>query len=158
LPVAERDARLQSLLATERQRGFDLHRAPLLKVTLVEMATGSYRLVLTFHHIILDGWSLQHVVRQFSAAYQELCSGRPTGLTRSRPFGDYIRWLQQQDLDAARRYWSNALVGVDGSCRLPADPVPTTGGPAFFEHETELSAEDTRLLREYAASERITLN
>jgi amino acid adenylation domain-containing protein len=152
----ERTAAIEALLADDRRYGFDLQRAPLLRVTLIHLSDSSYRLVLSFHHIILDGWSLQLLVGQFSKVYAALCAGVTPSFPKSRPYSDHIRWLQRQDLSGAQNYWRRVLAGFEGSCRLV--PNGLAGASDFAEHSLELSAELSTRLRKFAASQKLTLN
>jgi amino acid adenylation domain-containing protein len=155
---ARSDPAIEALLADDRQRGFDLQRAPLFRVTLIQLSASSYRLVLTFHHIILDGWSLQLVVAQFSEAYAALCTGRTPNLLKTRPYSDHIRWLQKQDLNAARSYWRRALAGLDGSCSLLPGNAAAVPVSDYAEQSLQLSAEASDALRQFAAAHKLTLN
>jgi amino acid adenylation domain-containing protein len=152
----KRDGVIEALLADDRRHGFDLQRAPLLRVTLVQLSGYSYRLVLSFHHIILDGWSLQLLVGQFSEAYAALGVGRTPSIPKSRPYSDHIRWLQKQDLAAAQNYWRRVLTGFEGSCRVVPDSLARASD--FDEHSFELTAESSARLRMFAASQKLTLN
>jgi amino acid adenylation domain-containing protein len=157
--IGDREAQIESLLDLDRQRAFDIQRAPLLRVTLIRLSSASYRLLFSFHHLILDGWSLQHVFREFSQTYEALCLNKsPIDSAVNRPYSDYIRWLQRQDLDAARRYWREALSGVDRNCRLNFDAELQTGVEAYSEYEIELPEAPTRRLREYGARHALTMN
>src|SRR5215207_7036910 len=51
-------ARMAALVEDDRRAAFNLSRAPLVRITLVRAGAADYRLVFSFHHIILDGWSL----------------------------------------------------------------------------------------------------
>lgn len=153
-----REAEIDELLAADRQRGFDMQRAPLLRITHLRSGNTSRGLLFSFHHLILDGWSLQMIFRQFSEAYEALCLGRRPEMPQSRPYSDYIRWLQKQDLNAARDYWRKAFAGIDQICRLPSDAGDEVNADAFTEQAVELSEEATTQLREYAARHKLTMN
>ena len=96
-PAIRREEVFQEKLASDRARSFALDRAPLMRVALARMGTTSYRMVMSFHHIILDGWSLQAVFGQFSEAYARLIAGESPSLKRTRPYRAFIEWLQAQD-------------------------------------------------------------
>src|SRR5207253_382054 len=78
LPIAHLDwrdlsdgaqrARLDELLRTERQRGFVLTRAPLMRLTVIQLAAGAWQVVWTYHHLVLDGWSTSLVLQHMAAA------------------------------------------------------------------------------------------
>ena len=154
----DQETQTAALLAADRERGFDIQRAPLLRVLLIRLSSTSYQMLFSFHHLILDGWSLQHVFREFSAAYEALCLNKPAPPSEARPYADYIRWLQKQDLDAAREYWREALSSIDRSCRANLTDESQTGVEAYAEYETELPVASMQRLRDYGTRHTLTLN
>ena len=154
----DRDQAVQSVVDADRARGFDLQRAPLLRVTLIRIAPNSYRMLLSFHHIILDGWSLQTVTAQFSECYLAACLGKPPAVPRTPPFGQHIRWLQKQDLGAAQNYWRRVFSGLQAGTCLTSGKMTVTAAQSAAEYATELSAGHTARLRELTSSRRLTLN
>ena len=66
---AEKEARFEALLRSDRERGFDVAVAPLNRVTLVRLADEEHRLVWSTHHLYVDGWSWPLVFRDVGAAY-----------------------------------------------------------------------------------------
>lgn len=155
---SDREEQVQAALAADRQRGFDLHRAPLFRVTLIRTAPNSYQMLLSFHHIILDGWSLQIVASQFSEQYLAACLGKPCPTVRTRPFGEHIRWLQKQDLGVAESYWRGAFNGLEAGTYLVSPKTMASAAHMAAEYAIELPAGETGRLREFAAALRLTLN
>ncbi|MEO0408900.1 MAG: condensation domain-containing protein, partial [Cyanobacteria bacterium P01_A01_bin.135] len=88
---------LADWLAGDRRRGFDLSAAPLMRVTAFKLATDTHRIIWTYHHLLLDGWSVPLLLRELLVAYQAFEQGRSPALASPRPYRDYIAWLKQQD-------------------------------------------------------------
>ncbi|MEU9206051.1 amino acid adenylation domain-containing protein, partial [Streptomyces sp. NPDC048332] len=154
----ERRAACEALLDEDRWTRFDLSRPPLVRLTLVRLAQDRWVLVLTNHHIILDGWSLPLVVRDVLALYATEPAGQDaTGLPEVRPYRDYLGWLAVQDHDQAVKAWSAALTGVDEPTRL-AVPVPGATPAAQQRVEFSLSEETTALLAHTARTVGVTPN
>ena len=61
LSAEEQAARLREYLRSERERGFELSSVPLLRLALLQLTDDSHQFVLSFHHLLMDGWSLQLV-------------------------------------------------------------------------------------------------
>ena len=103
---------LDDLLAIDRRRGFDLAEPPLLRLTLIQVADDISFLLLTHHHLLLDGWSLSIVFQEALHTYRTLCTerGKPQFKSR-RPYRDYIAWLRHQNLTEAEAYWRHYLQG-----------------------------------------------
>ncbi|MGW5699134.1 condensation domain-containing protein, partial [Streptomyces asiaticus] len=108
----ERAAAADRVLEADRRRRFDLGKPPLMRFTLLRLGAGRHRFVLTNHHILLDGWSRPMLLRELLALYAS--RGDDSGLPRVRPFRDYLRWLADQDRDAAVAAWREAVAGLDG--------------------------------------------
>ncbi|RKS05962.1 non-ribosomal peptide synthase protein (TIGR01720 family)/amino acid adenylation domain-containing protein [Nocardiopsis sp. Huas11] len=106
----------------ERDRPFDVAAAPLLRLHLLRGPVT--RLVLTCHHLILDGWSLALLLRELLALYAG-ADLAPAPDHRAHP-----TWLAARDAPAARRAWERALDGAAPTLIAPVDatapPVRTT--------------------------------
>ncbi|WP_328345347.1 amino acid adenylation domain-containing protein [Streptomyces violaceus] len=160
-----REAAADRLLAEERDRGFDLSRPPLLRFTLLRLADGEHLFTLTYHHILLDGWSVPVLVRELLTLYAH--RGDPAQLPKLRPYRDYLVWLAERDQDATRAAWAPVLAGLEGPTRLSTAtrsgqdrPVARAGRPpqAPAHLTTDLSERLTRELRACAAAHGITLS
>src|SRR5439155_24829830 len=97
------------------------------RLTLVQLAEGAYQFILSFHHLLFDGWSFAILLKEVFAYYEAFYQSQDLRLERSRPYGDYIAWLQRQDLSKAEMFWRQALKGFMaptplGVGRAPMDP------------------------------------
>ncbi|MGA6168322.1 non-ribosomal peptide synthase/polyketide synthase [Amycolatopsis magusensis] len=120
----ERAERLRRLLAEDREHGLDLAVAPLMRVVLARVSDTGVQVLWTFHHVLLDGWSVFQVLSDVRAAYAgQALPVRP-------PFRDYLAWLAEQDQAEAERFWRAALAGIEGPTPVPADRVPAAGHAA----------------------------
>ncbi|WP_159064285.1 non-ribosomal peptide synthetase, partial [Streptomyces canus] len=154
LPEAERAEAGAELIAAERATRFDVARPPLLRFTLLRLAADRHRLVLTNHHLLLDGWSLPVLMGDLFALYD--ASGDDSALPRVRPYRDYLKWLEKQDRDAARTAWRDTFADlVEPTLVAPdADRAAVAGA----EVRAALSQEDTSALTEIARGRGVTLN
>jgi amino acid adenylation domain-containing protein/non-ribosomal peptide synthase protein (TIGR01720 family) len=109
--AADQEAEYRRLLADDRERRFDTGRPPLIRVLLIKLGADRHRLVLTNHHILLDGWSMPLVAQELFAHYA--AGGRHAGLPPATPFRDHLAWLGRQDRAAAQAAWNAALEGVE---------------------------------------------
>lgn len=83
------DIRLQQLLDDEAEHDFDLANGPLGKVTLVKVAAVRHQLILTFHHIVCDGWSLGIMMQDLSKMYSALVTGQQYEAAPAISYADY---------------------------------------------------------------------
>ncbi|QFU93019.1 Linear gramicidin synthase subunit B [Amycolatopsis sp. YIM 10] len=152
--------RLSALLGKQREDGFELNRAPLVRVGLFRLGDEAWQVVWNFHHLILDGWSSAGVLRELFEIYVPLCDGREPELHDVRQYHDYIEWLQRQDLEAAERYWRGLLAGVSEPTSLGVDR-PSEGDRRdedYDRREIVLPAELGARLEEVARRRRLTVN
>ncbi|MBK4215980.1 hypothetical protein JJJ17_08595 [Paracoccus caeni] len=151
LPPEAQQEHLTGWLAKDRAAGFDLSRAPLLRVNRFRLGNLRHHLVITFHHIALDGWSIPVLLREWVA----LLAGQT--LPAAAPFRDLIAWVGAQDRDAARTFWRDELAGLPAPRDL-ALPAPTAA-PTTRRSDLSrtLPEAETRALTETARQNRVTL-
>ncbi|MFG3008752.1 amino acid adenylation domain-containing protein [Streptomyces calvus] len=132
------DAReLAEVLAEDRARGFDVRRPPLIRFGLVRVGPEgrSWRLVITNHHLVLDGWSMPVLAGELLEIYR--AGGRADALPPVTPFRDFLGWLAGQDGDEARRVWAQSLAGAEATLVAPHASGPGT----MRDHEVVLPTE-----------------
>jgi amino acid adenylation domain-containing protein/non-ribosomal peptide synthase protein (TIGR01720 family) len=158
--VAQQE-KVTSFLRDDRDKNFELSQAPLLRLGLFRLADDHYYFVWTFHHLLLDGWSLPRVVNELQVFYGAFSRGETVTLPYPRPYRDFIAWLKNQDSARAESYWRNVLKGFRSATILGLDrPDPsrvTERGAGDFT-ELRLSKETTDRLQAVARSNRLTLS
>ncbi|CCK30252.1 amino acid adenylation domain protein [Streptomyces davaonensis JCM 4913] len=142
-------------LAADRARRFDLAAPPLVRAALLRLARDRHRLMLTVHHILLDGWSTPVLVRELLALYD--ADGDPLALPPAPPYRDYLAWVARQDGAAARAAWRAELAGVDEPTRI-APPAAEPAPRVPRRRTADLDEDLTRALTELARSRGLTLN
>ncbi|MFJ6088498.1 amino acid adenylation domain-containing protein, partial [Streptomyces sp. NPDC092369] len=155
LPANEAEAEADRLADAESAQRFDLTRAPLLRLLLIRLAENRHRLVVTSHHIVLDGWSTPIVLNEVAAVYA--AQGDASGLQRTQSYGEYLAWLARQDRTAAREAWRAELAGVEEST-LVAPAVPGKVSVTPKQTSVDLSREATRGLAALARAHGLTVN
>lgn len=150
---------LESYLERDRARGFDLDVAPLMRVALMRLDDRRHRLIWSFHHLILDGWSQRVFLHEVLRAYEAFVRGHdPTPAPTAPSFGSYVSWRQSQDHDAASHYWREKLEGLEATTRLNMPRPPAGEHLGHGEVPFALSKRVTQALEALARSERVTLN
>ncbi|MEU9886264.1 amino acid adenylation domain-containing protein [Sphaerisporangium sp. NPDC051011] len=137
--AAGRDARAEAIAAEERARRFDLTHPPLLRCALIRLTPGRARLLLTFHHIVADGWSLPILHRELMAFYDpadhEYADPRPTDHERTdRPFTHHERAEFGEEHKTITNFATGANVsnsgGVEGASGGAGENVRAGRGSA----------------------------
>ncbi|MGI5378895.1 amino acid adenylation domain-containing protein [Streptomyces sp. CA-251387] len=155
LPEPEARAAAERLAERERAERFDLATAPLLRVLLVRLAEHRHRLVITSHHILMDGWSAPVLIGELAALYAN--GGDASLLPRTTSYRDYLLWLGKQDKEAARTAWREELAGADEPTLVA--PVAPDRRPVFPDHvDRDLPDALAGALTELARTRELTVN
>ncbi len=157
---AQQQQQLEHLLGTDREDGFDLSRPPLMRLICIELESGNLQFIWSFHHLLLDGWSVQLLLKEVAAFYGGFSQGRSLELERSRPYGDYIGWLQEQDLREAEIFWRRTFDGFTAPAQLFTTAVrkPDPRENQYDELEVSFPAHLMTALNEVARSNQLTVN
>ena len=162
LPEERREAEALRLATEEARRPFDLQRGPLLRVGLLQLSEQDQVLLVTMHHIISDGWSMEVFFRELAACYEARFHGRESRLAELPvQYADYAvwqrEWLQGEELERQLQYWKKQLAGME-VLRLPTD----NARPAFSTYEgsrefLHIDEATTAALKQLSQQENTTL-
>lgn len=160
LSAPEQEREFRAFMRADRQRGLPLDQAPLMRLTLIRRNETDYTMVKSHHHLILDGWSGPLVFGEVQQMYRAWREGRQLVLPPVRPFHDYIRCLQRQDLTQAETFWRQHLAGFGVPTPLPAAmaPLPGMQRKQFCRQHLTLPPELAVSIRGLAQQLRITTN
>ena len=160
LPASEREAATERIATEEARYVFTLSRAPLFRARLLRLGAEDHCLLLTFHHIVADGWSIGVLVKEVAALYAARLKGEPSPLPPLViQYSDFSEWQFARLQGAVRErdlaYWKNRLRTGQPILELPVDrPRPatrtSTGQHVWFELPENL-AEGVRTLCEREA-------
>jgi amino acid adenylation domain-containing protein len=157
----EQERRRDQFLKEDCDRGFDLATAPLIRVAVLQTEDKGFWIVISNHHIILDGWSMSVVRAEVSQLYRQSVHAEKTSLKQVPQFGSYLGWLVQQDPQAAEKFWRNELEGFAAPNSLPVDKGAGQTGAvvdSFAEKTLSLPVELTSAIRACAKREHLTLS
>lgn len=131
---------------------FDLTQTPLFRFALIRERTDNHLLVMTIHHLLVDGLSFAALIAEIAALYAAQRTGQPAALRPALPFGEYVQWLAQQAAEpafqTAEQYWLTQFAAPPPALDLPTDHVY----PALQSYN---GAQVTRVLDQYDALKRL---
>lgn len=142
LPPDERAAAARRVVQERGGLRFDLGTGPLARFDLVRLDDGEHRLLVNFHHIVCDGWSLAVFRRELAELYTAFAAGRPSPLPElTLQYADFAAWQTQQmsglALEGHLEHWRRTLHGAPVLLELPTDrarpPVQTQRGGRHLE-------------------------
>lgn len=103
----EQEEIIESIKESDRNRGFDLSKDILIRGHLIQITQEKWSFIFTFHHIVMDGWSLVPLIKDLFNLYEK--PEVPTEQENVHPYSNYIRWLETQDSQKTSKYWRNYL-------------------------------------------------
>jgi amino acid adenylation domain-containing protein len=135
--LEQQETEIQRLSLEIAQTVFDLGTAPLLTAKLLKLHPEKSILLLTLHHLVGDGFSINFLVKGLSAIYQSFCASEVANLSEiPLQYSDFVYWqrqyLQGEVLEQHLAYWRQKLSGDLPVLQLPTDrsrpPVQTFKG------------------------------
>jgi thioesterase domain-containing protein/non-ribosomal peptide synthetase component F len=156
------EAKLWEAIRAEASAPFDLATGPLLRARLFRLAPGEHVLMLTTHHIIVDGFSQNVIQRDLWTIYEAISSGQAPPLTQlAIQYGDFAHWQEEWlKSDAASEeleFWKTQLKPPLPVLNFPTDRPPKNRPASRGAMETLLLPADlTQSLKELGHSEGAT--
>ncbi|MGB3292551.1 MAG: amino acid adenylation domain-containing protein [Phormidesmis sp.] len=146
LSEAEQAMAVQQRAEQSHQTAFDLATGPLLRLSLLQLKDTRQVLLLTMHHIISDGWSMEIMLREVAALYTAFSQGQPSPLPALPvQYADFAHWQQLTGplLETQLNYWRQQLTDAPPVLDLPTDrPRPAL---QTFHGQTERFQLDSNL-------------
>jgi hypothetical protein len=163
LPCEKWDAFIQSQVTAEAAQAFDLGKAPLFRVRLLQLAPEETVLIFVVHHIIADLWSLNIIFRELRHFYKSIVEGEQSTLPDlAIQYADYVMWQRHPQVQAKMHeqltYWKTHLKKEVKPLLLPYRLSATisqsyAGSCQLFQ----LSREQTEMLRKLSQETGVTL-
>ncbi|MDP4143547.1 MAG: amino acid adenylation domain-containing protein [Bacillota bacterium] len=114
----ERVLFLDEFKEKDKEKGFDISKDLLMRVSIIRLGVNDYQVVWSHHHIIMDGWCLGVVLKDFISIYRTIKYGDELKLAKGYQYVDYINWLVKQDKNYAEQYWKSYLEDYDNDISL----------------------------------------
>ncbi len=126
VPEDKREALAIAFVEREARKPFDLATGPMFRTRLVRLSDTDHILLLTMHHVMMDGWSSGILFSELEVLYDAFSQGRHSPLAPpALRYGDYAAWqrqrLQGPLLEQLNAYWKQKLTGSPAVLRLPFD-------------------------------------
>ncbi|OMF65502.1 non-ribosomal peptide synthetase, partial [Paenibacillus peoriae] len=155
---AAQEQYIEEFARRDQQKGFDLAKDTLMRVSIFRTSDDSYHFVWSFHHIIMDGWCLSLVTNEVFGGYTTLTEGKPPQFPVVTPYSRYIEWLEEQNRQEAAEYWSSYLQGHEETTVLPQAKTGKAKGYEAEYLEFDLGIDLTAELQKLAKQEQVTIN
>ncbi|MDB4950669.1 MAG: tycC1, partial [Gemmatimonadetes bacterium] len=163
LSVEDREAEVRRLMREDAATPFDLSAGPLFRARLARVGDTDHVLLLGMHHVVVDGWSMDVLLREVSALYEAYRQGGESPLPElSVQYADHAVWQRENlgggSLDGAVSWWRDRLAGAPEVMDLPTDrPRPAVQRYRGAREAIELPRELMERLQAVARAEGATL-
>ncbi len=157
VPPAEIESKFENLLIEDRKKGFNLSKAPLIRIKLIKIKDNEFKFIWSHHHVLIDGWSLPILLKEVFTHYEMLNKGMDAQLPPKRPYKDYIKWLKTKNKDEAKNFWTGYLKGFQTPTKLHYDNTGVQTGE-YKKEKLTLSEELSVKLINFVKERKITLS
>lgn len=117
--TSDQNALILTFLNEDRERGFDLANPPLTRFALFRTSATQWTFVWSYHHLLMDGWSMGLVLEEVLSHYRALVASKPYQYRQRAPFRNFVAHASQQTNDDSKAYWRKALAGFNAPLVLP---------------------------------------
>ncbi len=162
LDETARNRAYRTFLDLDARNAFDMHKAPLIRWTLLKLDKAHHALVMTAHHIVCDGWSTNVILEELAALYSAQAKAEPVKLPEAHRFTDYARTRETAatsiDGRSTEAYWLALYKDKPQPIDLPTDrPRGSARSFAGATARHQMPAEFASLCRKFAAGEKSSL-
>ncbi|MGD9732944.1 MAG: condensation domain-containing protein, partial [Desulfamplus sp.] len=119
LTPEEQDERIEAFRSEDRKTPFDLTKDLLIRINLFKRKDNLHTLVWSFHHIIMDGWSVSVLYEELAVIYTALLQDKKYNLPEPIQFNSYIKWLKGRNNKDTQEFWQHYLDGYSKMTTLP---------------------------------------
>ncbi|MCH5586726.1 amino acid adenylation domain-containing protein, partial [Shimazuella sp. AN120528] len=149
---------IEEYVKLDREQGFDVQDGPLSRVYLIRLAKDVFQVIWSYHHLLIDGWSMPLLLNELMSIYEAMLKNEPILLPTSRPFADYMKWIAEQDREEAKEYWQKQLEGYDSPVQLSVLDIKKDTQRESGELSTSLSEQQTVELIDFCRDHHLTLH
>ncbi|MCP4180515.1 MAG: amino acid adenylation domain-containing protein [bacterium] len=159
IDISEKVKSLDEIKRYDRKRTFNLRTDPLFRIKLIKRGESQYTLLISFHHIILDGWSLSLIISEFLEDYEKISNNDEISMVRSHKYSEYISMLNNRDKDIELEYWKIYLEGYEELTCIPEDSmIDYKGDQHQLNYSFSITEGQTDSLKTFADETGVTFN
>lgn len=152
--LEEQEQLIQNYILADRKKGFELSQKSLLRLALFQTDIAQFRLVVSDHHITMDGWSQAILLQDLKRLYRKEIRS-----IKVKPYSPYIAWLNEQSANESEAFWKDYLAGYEETVAIPK--LKTTTSTLDMDAQVELlqlSKAQTNALEQLAKDKQVSLN
>lgn len=152
---SEKPRLLENLKEEDLNKKIDISEET-FRITLVKLSEDLFEMIVSNHHIILDGWSNAIILQEFIDVYQRLVENKEIDIKKKRKFKDYVKWIQNKDKNEQAKYWTRYLEGFDIKTSLPINSSLKKGNREIKSSSFTFNPKLMDAIKEFAFSHHLT--
>ena len=160
-PDGQQRTFFETFLEEDRERGFLFDGELPYRVKVIQFKKNLFRMVWTFHHVLLDGRTHIALIKELLAIYDARLDLVGLDLESPARYRDYLDWLQLSDFSSSRDFWRSALNGAERiNTELKSRPRRRifASDSKLIDIEIELSGVTTSEMSKTASRYGVTVN
>ena len=159
--------KLEILIQADVKRGFDLEKDTLMRVNIVTMGNDITYMIITNHHICMDGWCTSFLLHDMLDYYERLSEGEPVHslaqeMERDRgtvaPYRDFVEYIREQDEKEGLNYWEELLRGYEETAVVVPYETPMIQEQSSGIAEIKLEEPASEKVKDFAKNCGVTLS
>jgi fengycin family lipopeptide synthetase D len=151
------DQIIQTLIAEDKIAYFNLQKDPLMRLKVFRSKSESYVVLLSWHHLIIDGWSLGIVIDDLVRNYKQLLGNPDHEPSVAKGFGSFLQYLKTRDTERDGAFWTNYLNTFSEPTRL-LDTVEHYQQGERKKITIDFNAEELGKIKSFCSKHNFTLN
>ncbi|WP_038296370.1 hybrid non-ribosomal peptide synthetase/type I polyketide synthase [[Scytonema hofmanni] UTEX B 1581] len=158
----EQEQCLQDWLIQRSQKPLNLTTDPLFQVEVLKLGQQHHVLVITVHHIISDGWSIENILKEIALIYSALCEGADVKLDTPLQFREFLHWQtnrsQSSEMLSHESFWLEQFADSIPVLELPTDRTRPLRKTYHGNRQTRITPPHLReQLRQFSQGQGCTL-
>ncbi len=159
LSEEEKNARIQTIIRDDRKTKFDLQSSPLLRLTLIQHSEQLYTFMWTHHHVLMDGWSVQLLLKELLEIYNTGKKVSGTSSPAGDSYADFIKFVRAKDEVAYEQFWTSELKGtIPVSITSQENEESKENSGQATDDLLQFDEKTTALLKAYSQKNHLTVN
>ncbi|WP_160718118.1 non-ribosomal peptide synthetase, partial [Chitinophaga solisilvae] len=158
---AYREQAIKEFMKADGCKGFNYNEPPLMRLTLLQTGEADYHMIWTWHHILLDGWSIPVLIEELLEHYERLTGGQEPVKKEEDLYEDYIRYIENRDKEEEEKHWRKYMSGLESGTLLPFIGTMADRNKGIGSYRAEwlhLDAAAAGRIQRYAQTHGITVN
>lgn len=145
------------------KRGFDLENDSLLRIIVLKIDEETSYMIMTIHHIIIDGWSTSIMMNDLLGFYDELCKGKTkeeifNNMEKAARYEDYVHCILNKNKASGLQYWQELLDGYEEKTGIRPEGNTDATEEEAGTVQVSLTTEESRKLKEVSKKYEVTIN